>query len=190
MDYSRVGLRTAHFNGFVPIKSLAREDVLGHRGNADVEGVYIVLRPARTRPDFIEDDHPQPRLPVMDTTKVASRWPVDSPEVLYIGKAPLRGREGERRSGLANRMLEFQKCGMAGGTNHFGGRLIWRIADRDRLLICWKCLPEGTAADVESLMIAGFKGFNQLKLPPFANIGAPKKYPDKSRLSLIAAKGC
>lgn len=71
MDYSRAGLEAAHFQGFVALKTLTRADVLGRRGSADVEGVYVVLRPSRTRPIFIEDDHPNPRLPVMSTEAVA-----------------------------------------------------------------------------------------------------------------------
>lgn len=189
MDYSAAGLRAAHFKGFLPLKTLTRSDVLGRRGAVDVEGVYAILRPNRSKPRFIDDDHPNPRPPVMTTERVAARWPDGGPEILYIGKAPLRVRDGERRNGLANRMAEFQKCGFFGGGNHFGGRLIWRIADRDSLLICWKCLPRGTAADVESLMITGFKKANRQR-PPFANIGAPKKSPDESRLSLIEAPGC
>jgi hypothetical protein len=190
MEYSGAGLRAAHFQGFVPLKSLARSDVLGPRGGRDVEGVYVVLRPARTRPEFIEDDHPKPRPPVMKTADVAKRWPEENAEILYIGKAPLRGREGERRDGLAKRMLELQKCGLGTGRSHFGGRLIWRIADRGSLLICWKCLPEDTAADVESLMIAGFRESNGRHLPPFANIGAAKKRQEQKCLSLIDEKGC
>lgn len=190
MEYSHAGLLAAHFKGFIPLKSLTRSDVLGPRGSADVEGVYLVLREARTRPEFIEDDHPNPRPPVMTTEKVSHRWPDKSPEILYIGKAPLRAEKGKRRDGLANRMMEFQKCGFFGGVSHFGGRLIWRIADKASLLICWKCLPEGTAADVESLMVDGFRKSNSQKLPPFANIGGPKKRPDQSRLPLITGGGC
>lgn len=190
MEYSSAGLRAAHFQGFVPLKSLTRHEVLGPRGSRDVEGVYVVLRPARTRPEFIDDDHPKPRPPVMKTADLTKRWPEENAEILYIGKAPLRGGEGKRRDGLANRMVELQKCGLGSGTNHFGGRLIWRIADRDSLLICWKCLPEGTAADVESLMIAGFRKSNGRRVPPFANIGAAKRWPEEKYLSLIDEKGC
>lgn len=191
MDYSRAGLEVAHFQGFVPIKSSTRADVLGPPGSADVEGVYVVVRPARTVPEFIEDDHPAPRPPVMGTPEVSKRWPIESPEILYIGKAPLRGKEGDpRRNGLANRILEFQKCGLFGRTNHFGGRLVWRIADRDSLLVCWKCLPEDTAEDVESLMVEGFKEASRQKLAPFANIGGVKEDPDGACLPLIEQEGC
>jgi hypothetical protein len=189
MEYSSTGLREAHFQGFILFKSLTRADVLGPFGSPDVEGAYIVLRLARSMPEFVEDDHPKPRQPVMSTEAVARRWPDENPEILYIGKAPLRAENGKWRDGLANRMLEFQRAGFGGGTNHFGGRLVWRIADRDTLLICWKCLPEGTAADVESLMIEGFKkSYGQL--PPFANIGGAKKKPDRRRLPLIEETGC
>lgn len=190
MDYSRAGLQSAHFRGFVPLMTLTRADVLGPLGNADVEGVYVVLREASSTPEFIEDDHPNPRPPVMATERVAKRWPEENPAVLYIGKAPLRAAKRGKRNGLANRILEFQKCGFSGGANHFGGRLVWRIADRDSLLICWKCLPEGTAADVESLMIEGFKKSNRKNFPPFANIGGPKRNPDPSCLPLIDGRGC
>lgn len=183
MEYSGDGLRAAHFRGFIPLKGLTRADVLGPRGSADVEGVYAVLRPARTRPDFIEDDHPKPRQPVMRTEDVAKRWPEENPEILYIGKA-------KRSNGLAARLLQFQRCGFSGGTNHYGGRLVWRIADRDSLLVCWKCLPEGTARDIESLMIMGFKKSYRQKLPPFANISGAKKKPDLNFLSLIQERGC
>lgn len=183
MDYSLNGLEAGHFQGFVPLKSLSRADVLGPRGSADVEGVYVVLRPARTAPEFIEDNHPAPRPPVMSTSDVAKRWPEGNPEILYIGKA-------SRSNGLASRLLQFQKCGLFGGSNHFGGRLVWRIADRDSLLVCWKCLPEGKAEDVESLMVKGFKNAFRQKLPPFANIGGVKKDPDQSCLPLIEEKGC
>lgn len=190
MDYTRAGLQAAYFKGFVPLKDLLRSDVLGLPEKPDVEGVYVVLRSSSTTPDFIEDDHPKRRIPVMSTDQVRARWPAENFEILYIGKAPLRGREGERRKGLANRMRELQQYGFAGGTNHFGGRLIWRLADRNRLLICWKCVPQGTAADVESLMIAGFKASNTRQVPPFANVGAAKRTPDDSLMPLVKREGC
>lgn len=183
MDYSRAGLEAAHFKGFIPLKTLTRTDVLGPRGSADVEGVYMVLRSVRTRPEFIEDDHPAPRPPVMSRAEVVERWPEENPEILYIGKAG-------RSNGLASRLLQFKRCGFSGGTSHFGGRLVWRIADRDGLLVCWKCLPDDTAEDIESLMVAGFTESTQQKLPPFANTGGVKACPDQSLLPLIEGEGC
>lgn len=180
MDYSGRGLRAAHFEGFLPFSTLTRADILGPWGTPDVEGVYAIVRPGSDRPAFIEDDHRKPRLPVIPTKDVGSEW-VNGADVLYFGKAPL----SPSGHGLARRVLQYQRCGFRGGTTHFGGRLVWRISDRDHLLICWKRLPVGTAADVEALLITGFKG--QWHQRPFANLDDGKKDPNTRVRSLITA---
>ncbi|WP_157155924.1 hypothetical protein [Diaminobutyricimonas sp. LJ205] len=172
MRYTTSDLRAYGFVGFVPFPTWSRADIITP-GQSDVEGVYAVVREAGTVPEFTDDLRPAPRRRSRTAAEAADRW-VANVAVLYFGMAPLR-RASKRgtRTGLAQRIHEYQRHGLHGGSNHHGGKLIWQTGDPDALLVAWKVLPEGESRVVESALIAGFR--QQMGRPPFANTGAPQK---------------
>ena len=102
------------------LSSLARE----------AGGVYIVWRPSLEPPRFVEAS-PAGRFrgdPSVSEGVLWSNW-VEPTHVLYIGK----GNHGRLRA----RMSEFAGFGGGGGARHWGGRLIWQLADATELLIAW-----------------------------------------------------
>ncbi len=57
--------------------------------------------------------------------------------------------------------------GRGSNVGHWGGRLIWQLADVDEMLVCWKETSE-VSRKVEEGMIADFKlKYGQW---PFANL--------------------
>lgn len=77
--------------------------------------------------------------------------------MVYIGKA----------DNLRRRLREFACFGEGAPIGHWGGRLVWQIADSTELLVAWKGTPGRVPRDVEAEMITGFRrAWGQ---PPFAN---------------------
>lgn len=172
MPYSIVDLREYGFVGVVPFPEWSKADIVG-LGGPDVEGVYSVVRENTTVPIFTDDVRPATRRRTRTAAEAASLW-VPGVQVLYFGRAPLRRASGNgRRSGLAQRIHEYKRHGLSGGSNHHGGKLVWQISDSDALRIAWKMLPEGESKQIESGLISGFK--KTMGQPPFANTGAPQR---------------
>lgn len=72
-----------------------------------------------------------------------SEW-IEDADVLYLGKAG-PGSTGNR--GLRKRIQEFADFGRGKPVGHWGGRLLWQLAESPSLIIAWK---ELSAADVDS----------------------------------------
>jgi len=87
---------------------------------------------------------------------LTSNW-VDRAEVVYIGKA----------DELRRRLRQFADFGSGRPIGHWGGRLIWQLADSERLLVAWKETPGRIPREVEADLIARFRGI--YGKPPYAN---------------------
>lgn len=172
MRYTITDLLAYGFVGFISFPTWSKADVVAP-GQPDVEGVYAVLREDVAVPEFVDDTRPVPHRRARTAAEAADRW-VTGVGVLYFGMAPLRrtSKHGTR-SGLAQRIYEYQRHGLNGGSNHHGGKLIWQTSEPSALFIAWKLLPEGESRGVESGLIAGFQ--QRMGKPPFANTGALKK---------------
>lgn len=169
MGYSITELRDFGFEGFVPFRGWERSDILA-AGEQDVEGAYVIARSERDRPEFVEECHHKPRGRVRTPEEAASRW-IEGVHVLYFGKAPLRPANSQRVDGLANRLHEYHVHGFGRGSQHYGGKLIWQLANLDELLVGWKRLLPGESAALESGLIKGFELSHGAR--PYANTGAP-----------------
>ncbi len=157
-------IRAAGFSGFVSIRAL--------RGNRlrDVPnemGVYVVLRLTSGAPIFLEQSgagHFKGKAPTVTVEELQRSWVLGTP-VIYIGKA------GEPAGGatLRSRLARYLAFGAGKPVGHYGGRLIWQLADAEDLVVCWKSTPTGDPRKVEQCLIEKFKGAHSAKRP-FANL--------------------
>ena len=94
--------------------------------------------------------------PTVSREVLIANW-VDDAEVVYIGKA----------DNIRRRLREFADFGAGKPVGHRGGRLIWQLANIDRLLVAWKETPGRVPFDVETALISQFR--QAYGKPPFAN---------------------
>ena len=158
--WSREALEHGEFRGFVRFADLDPADV------PTAPGVYVVVRTDGAAPRFTPQSaagRVKGKDPSVGVDVLEKNW-VDGPEVLYIGKATL-GSAGRR--GLQKRVDEYRRHGAGEPVNHWGGRYIWQLADRDDLLVAWNPVAEDASA-VESRMLGDFK--QRYGALPFANL--------------------
>jgi hypothetical protein len=153
--WTRKSLEAAGFGGWVTFQDLAEElPKLSQSG-----GVYVVTHAAGEPPEFLQN-HPGGRFkgkdPTVGSDALEANW-VDGAEVVYIGKA----------NNLRQRLRQFMRFGAGAPIGHWGGRLIWQLAQSAELLVAWRETPGEVPREVESQMIASF-GVAYGK-PPFAN---------------------
>jgi hypothetical protein len=124
-------------------------------------GVYVVYRVAADEPQFL-DRSPGGTWrgdPTVDRAALDANW-VAGAHVMNIGKAD----HGQLRT----RVKAYVGFGRGGKDRHYGGRLIWQLAESEELLIAWKILPrDGRPVDVETGLISAFR--RDYGKPPFAN---------------------
>ena len=161
MQWTREGLTSAGFVGFVPFASLPLSTV------PDGPGTYVVLVPDARPPQFLYTNtgravsgrrHTEP------ITSLEDAWVSDT-EVVYIGKADV-GSNGRR--GLGKRLDEYRRHGANLGGSHNGGRYLWQLAASDELLVAWREEAEIDARLTETEMLDDF--IDQFGKLPFANL--------------------
>lgn len=122
-------------------------------------GVYIVLQPTSTKPDFLRSNPGgrfKDRDPTVDASVLHANW-VDGAEIVYIGKA----------DNLRRRLRQFAQFGAGKPIGHWGGRLIWQLTGSKDLLVAWRETPGEVPKEVETTMLADFRA--AYGCPPFAN---------------------
>ena len=119
----------------------------------------MIIRPIKKKPQFLQigsGGHFKGKDPNVSIEELRANW-VDDTCVLYIGKA----------TSLKKRLSQYMSFGRGSNVGHWGGRLIWQLADVDEMLVCWKETSD-VPRKVEEGMIADFKlKYGQW---PFANL--------------------
>lgn len=151
MEFTRTSLEAAGFVGWVPFPAI-RTGTCPSTG-----GVYVIAysEPAA----FVERSCGgwfKGKDPTVSRDALIANW-VDSAEVVYIGKADR----------LKRRLAQFADFGAGKAIGHWGGRLIWQLANVEALRVAWKETPGRVPAEVEAELIAAFRESHGK--PPFAN---------------------
>ena len=129
-------------------------------------GVYLVINPSSTTPEFIEPGTGgffKGKDPNVSFDTLKSNW-VEKTVVVYIGKAGAIGKDPTLRS----RLKQYFSFGKGNNIGHYGGRLIWQLKNSSDLLIAWKPLTTEEPRIVEANLIQDF--VSQYSNRPFANL--------------------
>ena len=162
--FTRAGLSEAGFKGWVTFEQLRLNKY--QQIPAGLRGVYVILRARDQEPEFLPASiagHFKGRDPSVGPQELASNW-VAGAAVLYVGKADWRRTN---RSALRQRLKEFARIGAGEPVGHWGGRLIWQVADSAELLVAWKSTPDRDPRLVEVELLESFRSV--YGKPPFAN---------------------
>ncbi|HXQ00338.1 MAG TPA: hypothetical protein VN845_09800, partial [Solirubrobacteraceae bacterium] len=110
-------------------------------------GVYVVMRSSSEAPSFLALN-PAGRFkghdPTVPAEALRANW-VDGAEVVYIGKA----------NQLRRRLRQFADVGAGKPIGDWGGRLVWQLADSQKLLLAWKQTPGRVPREVEARYTVG-----------------------------------
>jgi hypothetical protein len=159
-DFDHAELQSQGFTGFVSFADLPASDV------PTGPGVYLVVRPTTAPPMFLAAS-PAGRFkgkdPSVSIGVLEQKW-VPAASVIYIGKAA-GGATGRR--GLRKRLDEYRRHGAGQPVGHWGGRMIWQLADSADLLVVWRETPDEDPEVVESAMLDAF--IAEHGTLPFAN---------------------
>ena len=157
-DYTEASLVKIGFVGFQSI-------VECHKGHYAMfpkcKGIYMILRRSNLKPKFLQigsGGNYKGKNPNVTIAELMNNW-VDGANVVYIGKTDVT---------LHKRLSAYLKFGKGKSTSHWGGRLIWQLADHEELIVCWKEMKKGSPRDYEKNLIDDFK--KRYMKRPFANL--------------------
>lgn len=152
----------SEFDGFKTVSHL-RENL--HQ-IPKAPGVYLVFRNEDSSPSFLKfgsGGYFKDRNPNVSAEEMAKNW-VEGAKLVYVGKAgSLSGS-----ATLYSRIKQLLQFGEGKKIGHWGGRLLWQLADHEELVIAWKEIPDNEPKDVESSLIQDFKDYFGQR--PFANL--------------------
>jgi len=156
MNFTRSGLARAGYEGFRRIEDLHASEC---RDVPSESGIYIVVLPEAFEVRFLDQSpagHFNGKDPTRPRSFLEARWVPDT-DLLYVGSS----------KGMKERIIKFLCFGVERKpVAHWGGRLIWQIADSCDLLIGWRqCNDHETA---EKKLLTDFEAtYGPL---PFANL--------------------
>jgi hypothetical protein len=161
-SFSTTSLKAAGFTGFESISHL-RDTGLSEV--PETQGVYIVLRSQSKQARFLRRStagHFKGRDPIVKVAVLRERW-VDRASVIYIGKAGGKSNSAT----LHSRLRAYLDSGAGKKVGHWGGRLIWQLADVDSCRICWRTMTGEPRVYERQLIEAFVEHYGQR---PFANL--------------------
>jgi predicted 3-demethylubiquinone-9 3-methyltransferase (glyoxalase superfamily) len=154
VEWTSEGLRANGFDGFGPLSDFDLETV------PDVPGVYLILRDEVDEPAFLATSraaHFKGRDPSLPLARVRDRW-VPGAAVLYVG----------RTKHLSRRIDELRRFGGGEPIAHWGGRLVWQLADSADLRIAWRPAGEQDLDAARTSLLGSFRDTYQSL--PYANL--------------------
>lgn len=161
MEFTKKGLKAEGFAGFRPIGALDAMRI------PQGTGLFAVLAPEGFQPRFLKKSTAgvfKKKDPSLPEAALAAEW-VDTAAALYLGKAG-PGSKGNR--GLRRQIQEFLDFGQGKPPGHWDGRLVWQLADAEKLVIAWKELPAEQLTTAEADYHSAFVDvYGRL---PFANL--------------------
>jgi hypothetical protein len=158
-DFDRASLAAAGFTGWPTWAQLRSSD---YRDVPRAPAVYVIYRDANDTPNFLPAN-PGGRFKGKDPTvtrgELISNW-APGANVVYIGKADVADR----------RLKQFARFGAGEPVGHWGGRLIWQLADSAGLRVAWHTIIwSEDARAYEKRLLAHFAARHR-GLRPFANL--------------------
>jgi hypothetical protein len=153
MEFTRGSLETAGFVGWTPLTQVRSS------GCPAAGGVYVITYAPSGEPRFAAASCGgwfKGRDPSVALSVLEANW-VDGAEVVYIGKA----------SRLRRRLTQYADFGAGKPVGHWGGRLIWQLADVAGLQVAWRETPGEAPEAVEARMLSAFRA--AYGKAPFAN---------------------
>lgn len=165
IQFTRESLAENGFQGFISVSQLKSD---GCGGVPRQMGVYVVLRETTDTPVFRTASiggHFKSQDPTVSEQVLIENW-VNSATVVYIGKA---GGTSSSAT-LQSRLRQYMSFGCGKPVHHWGGRLIWQLADCDNLLVAWKPLDTQEPRKTEQEMISDFVKMHAAR--PFANLSS------------------
>lgn len=158
-QFDRDGLAAAGFTGWQTWAYLRSNDC---RQVPRAPAVYVVYRDTDGFPDFLHANpggHFKGKDPTVTHGELYSNW-VSGAHVVYIGKADLADR----------RLKQFGRFGAGEPVGHWGGRLIWQLADSSALRVAWHTITwSEDARAYEKRLLAHFAAHHGGERP-FANL--------------------
>lgn len=160
MHSTQVGRQWLESQGFQGFASVAEMRDSELRAAPTLPGVYAVLRHAADRPRFLVRNpagHFKGDDPTAPRAVLASLWNSAS-QVVYLGATtrPLR-----------TRLKELVAFGSGQPVGHWGGRVMWQIANAMELLIAWRTTSR-TPSDLKSELLREHERL--VHRVPFANL--------------------
>jgi hypothetical protein len=127
-------------------------------------GVYAMARESLAEPEFLAKSvGGWYRGKDPSATRLEEQW-VPGAQVLYYGRAVGPGV----RSLLQQRVKRYLRLGHGKRVAHWGGRLVWQLADHEALLVAWLPTPEQDPAALQAELVREF--FAHHARLPFANL--------------------
>jgi hypothetical protein len=160
----QINKQTLKDDGFAGFRSFEQLDI---SRIPQSPGIYVVLKPEDFERLFLTKSvggRFKRRDPSLLQSALEEEW-IEDTDILYIGKAGA-GSTGNR--GLRKRIQEFADFGRGKPVGHWGGRLIWQLADSQSLVIAWKELPASEVNSAEARYHEKFIGI--YRRLPFANL--------------------
>jgi hypothetical protein len=153
VKFNRASLEAEGFSGWLTFAEARASGAIPVTG-----GVYVVSYAGRAPVAFLPENQGgrfKGKAPTVPASALVANW-IDA-EVVYIGKADQ----------LRRRIRQFADFGAGKPIGHWGGRLIWQLAEPDQLRIAWKETPDRVPVEVEAEILGMFR--REHGKPPFAN---------------------
>ena len=153
MDFTREGLATEGFIGFVTWNDLSRDEVPAG------PGVDIVVKESPDLPEILSRNPAgwfKGRDPTVGRASLAAAW-VEGCSIVYFGKA----------ARLRTRLRQHRDHEQRKPVGHWGDRFIWQLGGSGDLRVAWRATDEDPRLLELGMLAAFLERYGQL---PFANL--------------------